>query len=262
MNYFSGIRYLRYLFISRHSRGQGIHSPFVFDLVSRVFRNKIDPAIVLRNEDIRKKLKSDNRKIRVTDMGAGSVKMKGNLRKICEIARNSAVPQKYCKLLANIAGEFGNSSIIELGTSLGMSTMYMAAARPDTVVYTIEGCPSVSEIARYNFSIAGLENINLLTGSFDEMLPVLKEQGVKPGLVFIDGNHRKEPVLKYFNQIIEMTDNDSVVVIDDIHLSNEMEQAWSEIRKMKNISFTIDINRMGIIFFRKGMTHFDYVIKY
>ena len=85
-----------------------------------------------------------------------------------------------------MAGEFGNSSIIELGTSLGMSTIYMAAARPDTVVYTIEGCPSVSEIARYNFSIAGLENINLLTGSFDEMLPVLKEQGVKPGLVFVD----------------------------------------------------------------------------
>jgi predicted O-methyltransferase YrrM len=94
------------------------------------------------------------------------------------------------------------------------------------------------------------------------MLPVLKEQGVKPGLVFVDGNHRKGPVLKYFSQIIEMTDNDSVVIIDDIHLSKEMEQAWSEIRKMKNISFTIDINRMGIIFFRKGMTHFDYVIKY
>ncbi len=262
MNFFSGIRYLRYLLISRHFRGHGIHSPFVFDLVSRIFRNKINPAIVLLTEDIRKKLRADKRDILVTDLGAGSAKMKGNLRKVSEIARYSAVPQKYCNLLANMAVEFGNRSILELGTSLGMSTMYLAAARPDTPVYTIEGCPAVSAIARDNFSIAGLENISLLNGSFEDMLPVLREQGVKPGLVFIDGNHRKEPVLKYFSYIMEMTDNDSVVIIDDIHISEGMEEAWSEISKMDKVSCTIDICRMGIVFFRQGMSHFNYVIKY
>lgn len=262
MNFFSGIRYLRYLLISRHFRGYGIHSPFVFDLVSRLFRNKINPAIVLITEDIRKKLSADKRKIQVTDMGAGPANKKGNLRKVSEIARNSTVPPKYCNLLANMAGKFGNRSIVELGTSFGMSTMYMAAARSDTVVYTIEGCPAISAIARDNFSVAGLENIRLLNGSFDDMLPLLKDQSVKPGLVFIDGNHRKEPVLKYITLIMEMTDNESVVIIDDIHLSEEMEEAWSEIVRMKSVSFTIDIFRMGIVFFRQGMNHFDYIIRY
>ena len=262
MNFFYSIRFLRYLLISRHIRGHGIHSPFVFDLVARVFRNKINPAIVLNIENIRKKRNTDKRRIHVADLGAGSVRMKNNLKRISDITKYSAVPAKYCSLLANMAQEFGNNSIVELGTSLGLSTMYMAAQRPDTVVYTIEGCPVLSKIAEENFNIAGLENIRLLNGSFDDKLPELIDNGVNPGLVFIDGNHRKEPVLKYFARITEMINMDSVVIIDDIHLSEEMEEAWSEIRKMKNVSFTIDIFRMGMVFFRKGMNHFDYIIKY
>ena len=262
MNFFYSIRYLRYLLISRHIRGHGIHSPFVFDLVNRIFRNKINPAIVLVIENIRKKRCTDNRQIQVTDLGAGSVRIKGNLRKVSEIAVNSAVPSKYCYLLANMAGRFGNTSIVELGTSLGLSTMYMAAMRPDSVVYTIEGCPVLCSVAKENFNIAGLDNIELLNGSFDEILPELTGRGISPGLVFIDGNHRKEPVLRYFTQISGMINKDSVVIIDDIHLSEEMEEAWTEIRKMKNVSFTIDIFRMGIVFFRQGMNHFDYIIRY
>ena len=256
------VKYLKYSLFSHHKKGHGIHSPFVFDLVARVFRNKINPAIVLNIENIRKKRNTDKRRIHVADLGAGSVRMKNNLKRISDITKYSAVPAKYCSLLANMAQEFGNNSIVELGTSLGLSTMYMAAQRPDTVVYTIEGCPVLSKIAEENFNIAGLENIRLLNGSFDDKLPELIDNGVNPGLVFIDGNHRKEPVLKYFARITEMINMDSVVIIDDIHLSEEMEEAWSVIRKMKNVSFTIDIFRMGMVFFRKGMNHFDYIIKY
>jgi predicted O-methyltransferase YrrM len=262
MNFFNFLRYLKYLLISRHIRGHGIHSPFVFDLVSKIFRNKINPDIVLVIENIRKKRSIDKQKINITDLGVGSVRLKDNVRKVSEIAVNSAVQSKYCYLLANMAREFGSNSIVELGTSLGFSTMYMAAMRPDSIVYTIEGCPVLCTLAKENFNIAGLYNIELLNGSFDDRLPELIDRGISPGLVFIDGNHRKDPVLRYFKLITGSINKDSVVIIDDIHLSGEMEAAWSEIRKMKNVSFTIDIFRMGIVFFRQGMNHFDYIVRY
>ncbi len=150
---------------------------------------------------------ADKRIITVRDLGSGSGSLKKNMRKVSDIASHSPVTAKYGRLLSNMAAEFGKPGIIELGTSLGISAMYMAASCPDAMVYTIEGCPETARIARKNFIDAGLENITLKEGSFDEILPSILSEGVKPGLVFIDGNHRKEPVMKYFNMIAEISDH-------------------------------------------------------
>jgi len=262
MIFFTASKYLKYILLSRHKKGHGIHSPFIFDLVSRVFRNKIDNDIVCSIRKVRKRLISDRRSIIVNDLGAGSEKFKTNIRKVSDIARYSPVPSKYGALLSNLASEFGKPLIVELGTSFGVSTLYMAAACPDTLVYTIEGCPAIAEIADQNFNSAGFTNIKLLTCSFDEALPLVDEAGIKPGLVFIDGNHRKDPVLKYFNYFAEMSDNKTVIVIDDIYYSKEMGEAWTKIKLNEKVSATIDIFRMGIVFFREGINHHDYTIRY
>lgn len=262
MFFYRASKYLKYILLSQHKKGHGIHSPFIFDLVSRVFRNKIDHDIVCCIRKIRKRMISDQRSIIVNDLGAGSEKLKTSIRKVSDIARYSPVPEKYGILLSNLASEFGKPLIVELGTSLGISTMYMAASCLDAVVYTIEGCPAIAGIADQNFKSAGLTNIKLLTGSFEEMLPLVAETDVRPGLVFIDGNHRKEPVLKYFNRIADMSDNKTVVVIDDINYSKEMEEAWDEIKLNERVSVTVDIFRMGIVFFRQGINHCDYTIRY
>jgi len=262
MTFFSAAKYLKYTIISKHKYGYGIHSPFVFDLVTRVFRNKIDADIVCCIEKVRKKLITDRRSIVVNDLGTGSEKLKSNKRKVSDIARYSSVPEKYGILLSNIAAEFGNPLIVEFGTSFGISTMYMASACSDTTLNTMEGCPEISQIAIANFKEAGLNNINVLTGSFDEKWSDAISAGIKPGLVFIDGNHRKEPVLKYFNQISEISDNKTVVIIDDIYFSKEMESAWNEIKHSENVTLTIDIFRMGIVFFREGISYQNYTIRY
>jgi predicted O-methyltransferase YrrM len=247
---------------SGHRKGHGIHSPFVFDLVSRVMRNKIDQDIVLKIENMRKKNISDDRIISVQDLGGGSSRMKSSLRRVSDIAAYSAVPRKYGRLLSNMASEFGKPDIIELGTSLGISTMYMATASPGSVVHTIEGCPSTAEIAKENFEYAGINNVHLINGSFDDIIPELRKKSVKPGLVFIDGNHRKEPTLKYFEEMADLSDKNNVIIIDDIHISEEMEEAWTLIKKHKKVTLTVDIFRMGFVFFREGMNRYNYVIKY
>jgi predicted O-methyltransferase YrrM len=262
MSFFTTAKYLRYILLSGHKKGHGIHSPFVFDLVSRVFRNKIDPDIVFSIEKIRKKMISDKRTICVNDLGSGSEKMKTNLRKVSDIARYTPVPEKYGVLLSNLAAEFGSTLILEFGTSFGISTMYMAASCSGAIVNTMEGCPALSEIARSNFEEAGLNNIKLLTGEFDEVLPALLDKDIKPGLIFIDGNHRKKPTLEYFNRMVEISDNKTVIVIDDIYYSKEMEEAWTYIKRSEKVSVTVDLFRMGVVFFREGMNHNDYIIRY
>ncbi len=262
MIFFRLLKYLNYFLHARHRRGHGIHSPFVFDLVSRIFRNKIDSAIVCNIEKVRKRLKSDRRSITVTDFGTRAGTMKANLRKVSDIAKYSSVPKKYGLLLANMAAEFGNQFIVEFGTSFGISTMYMAASCSEAVIYTMEGCPASAEIANNNFRQADMSNIKILRGSFDESLPEITVTGKKPGLVFIDGNHRKEPVLEYFKKITEISDSKTVIIIDDIYYSGEMAEAWTEIKSFENVSVTIDICRMGIVFFRKGINKNNYIIRY
>jgi predicted O-methyltransferase YrrM len=245
MIFSQSVKYLSYILLSRHKWGHGIHSPFVFDLVSRVFGNRIDPSIAIAVEQVRKKMLSDKRSINVHDLGSHSELLYSNHRKVKEIARYSPVPMKYGKLLSNMAAEFGNPLIIELGTSMGISAMYMALSNKETAVYTIEGCPETAEIARQNILIAGLDNIKIFEGMFEDVLSELATRGIKPGLVFIDGNHRKEPVKKYFSQITEFSGPKTVIIIDDINYSKEMAEAWEEIKLHEKVSISIDIFKIG-----------------
>ncbi|HPR12872.1 MAG TPA: class I SAM-dependent methyltransferase [Bacteroidales bacterium] len=261
MTFGTALKLMKYLLFSRHGKGHGIHSPFVFRVVKDVFRNKTVTQVVLTIEQIRKKNRSDSRTIDVLDLGAGSSKMKSNRRKVSDIAKYSPVPRKYGILLASMAGEFGPPAILELGTSLGISTLYLASGCPDSVVYTMEGCPQTSKIALENFSLSGFENIKLLTGSFDESLDIIRGT-ITPGLVFIDGDHRKESLLKYFNALTEISTPETVIMIDDIHSSQEMGEAWQIIKDHKKVSITIDIFRIGMVFFREGMSHTNYIIRY
>ena len=262
MIFFRAVKYLRYIFLARHRRGHGIHSPFIFDLVSRVFRNKTDGHVVCNIEKVRKRLLSDRRLLTINDLGSGKDRRTTNIRKVSEIARNSPVPSKYGQLLSNLASEFGKSAILELGTSIGISTMYISNGSPESVIYTIEGSDEIALIAVRNFTEAGLNNIISLIGSFDEMLPVVFGKGIKPGMVFIDGDHRKEAVLRYFSKIAEVSDNNTVIVIDDIYHSREMEEAWNVIKLNENVSVTVDVFRMGIVFFRRGINHHNYIVRY
>jgi predicted O-methyltransferase YrrM len=181
---------------------------------------------------------------------------------VSDIARYSAVPEKYGLLLASMAAEFGKTVILEFGTSFGISTMYMASRSGKALLYSMEGCPAIAEIAKSNFKEAGLNNIRLYVGSFSENLPGILSQLSSPGLIFIDGDHRKEPLLGYFEKLAEISDNNTVIIIDDIYYSREMEEAWIEIRQHERVSVTIDIYRMGIVFFRKGIGRNNYLVRY
>jgi predicted O-methyltransferase YrrM len=255
-------KYLRYKLFSRHKYGHGIHSPFVFNLITSVFRNKTGGDFVYRIESLRRRMLKDDTIVNVTDLGSGSKHMEGNRRKISDIAKYSSIPSKYGVLLASMSSEFGAGNIIELGTSLGISTLYLASGNRDSRVISIEGSEELSAIARSNFMAADLSNIEILSGSFDENLRVIKEREIRPGLVFIDGDHRKDSVIRNFSYIAGFSGSDTVIIVDDIHSSEEMDESWEWIKSHEGVTITIDLFRMGLVFFRTGVTRSDYVIRY
>lgn len=262
MDFFLTAGYLKYFIFSRHRKGHGLHSPFLYNLVSEIFRNKIEPDIVSNIEKTRKKLLSDHRFITINDPGAGSRMMKTSQRRISDIVKYSAVPAKYGNLISNLAATCGSRTILELGTSLGISSMYLASQNKEAKVITIEGCKALCVEASENIKQAGFTNISVVNGSFDDTLRTLSAEGDPPGIVFIDGDHRKESVLRNFKKITEFTGPGTVVIIDDINYSRDMAEAWSEIKRDPLVTLSVDVFRLGVLFFRQGITSGNYVIRY
>lgn len=204
-------------------------------------------------DDLRYELLKEKEKIKVNDLGAGSSVTKSEQRRICDITRHSAIPEKYGKILFRLINYFESKTIIELGTSLGIGTMYLATPSSKNKVITIEGSKPSAAFANAIFEEFELNNIELQIGNFDEQLPLTLEAIEKLDFVFFDGNHRYTPTINYFNQCLEKATEKSIFVFDDIYWSKEMTNAWKQIIAHPKVSLSIDLYRMGIVFFDKEL---------
>lgn len=246
-------KYLQYYFTSSSSKGHGIHSPFVFSFIKDVLNDRKKKDAFGAIEKIRGSLLNTDSIIEVKDFGTGSSKTKTDRRSVKTIASSSLKKKKYSSLLARIATYYRAQSMLELGTSLGITTSYLATANPAATIYTLEGSKNIALIAQNNFDKLGLQNIQMLQGDFEETLPELLSKIKKLDLIFVDGNHRKEPTLKYFDWLIEKINKHSVFIFDDIHWSKEMEDAWKEIQDHPFVTLTIDLFFIGVVFFNNDL---------
>ncbi len=237
-----------------------INSPFVFNLVTNVIYVNQGYYSFKKIEKLRKQLLTSNNKISCTNMGAGST-ITSN-KTVGNIAKNSAKSAKQAQLLFRLVNFFEPETIIELGTSLGISTAYLASANSKTPVITIEGCEEAAEIAKQNFKHLKLKNIEQVVGNFDGIFPKLLKARKKIDLIYIDGNHRKQPTIKYFQQCLEKVNEDSVLIFDDIYWSDEMMQAWKEIKNNDQVIVTIDLFYIGIVLFRKEQAKQHFMIRF
>ena len=245
-------KYIRYYLGAANGKGHGTHSPFVFDFIIHVLNDDKHYDIYDKAEAIRLKMLRDTRQISVDDFGAGSTVLSARSRKVSDIARSSLKPKKYAQLIFRIARYYQCRHIIELGTSLGITSCYLAAAGEDVALHTLEGATTIANIARENFKEAGLNNIYLVQGNFEQTLPALINEQGPPDLVFIDGNHRKTPTLAYFEMFRNKAHENTILIFDDIHWSEEMEEAWQEIIACPGVTCSIDLFFIGIVFFRKN----------
>lgn len=228
----------------------GVHSPFVFDLYHNVLHHTGHFPAYDHVEALRDALLQDERALQVTDLGAGSKSIRQKSRKVKAIARTSAKPAKYGQLLFRLANHFQPQTILELGTSLGITTCYLAEARKTGRIYTFEGCPNIARTARENIAKGNYGNVKVVEGNLDKTLAQQVAQIQELDFAFLDGNHRYGPTLRYFESCLAKSHAQTVLVLDDIYWSGEMKKAWQEIKRHPQVRQTVDLYSVGLVFFR------------
>lgn len=262
MNFRFAFKYLKYRLFAKHKGGHGIHSPFVYNLLTNIIEDETPFYSFEKIESYRNSLLKDSANIEVTDLGAGSKVNKSNVRKINKIAKHGITQKKYAQLLFRLIHHFKPHNILELGTSLGVTSLYLATPNTKSNVYTIEGCPNIAKIASKIFTINNTSNIKQFVGNFDNVLPDVLHEAKQVDFVYFDGNHRKEPTVNYFNLCLNHIGDNTIFVFDDIHWSKGMEEAWNEIKTHEKVKVSIDLFFMGIILFKKELQKQDYIIKF
>lgn len=243
---------------SRH----GTHSPFVYKLTDEViydFSSKTDYKSI---EAQRKKLFNDDSEVLVTDFGAGSHLNKNRKKKVSQIAKNALKTPRLAQLIYRLAKDNHPSSLIELGTCLGITTAYLSRACPEADIITIEGCPQTAKKAYQNFQDLDICNVELQVGNFDGLFPQVISQAEKIDFVYIDGNHRKEATLNYFKWCLPKVHEGSLLIFDDIYWSKGMKEAWEEIKAHPQVTVTVDLFWIGLVYFKKGQAKEHFKIKF
>ena len=267
--------WLRHQLTAWNTGGEGVHSPYLFEWVRMVMMDKNAYYIWGEIERCREKMLRDERELEFVDYGSGKLKGEngklkgenGERRRVCDIARRSLAKRKYAQMLSRLVNwlgashslengsgtayslEFRGLTIVELGTSLGVTTAYMAAMDSRNRVVTFEGCEAVANIAKENWKALNINNIECRVGEIDveELVGDIERLDV----AFIDANHTYVSTCEYFDILAGIVHEKSVIVVDDIHYTEEMEKAWKAICADERVTSTIDLYQMGLVFFDK-----------
>jgi predicted O-methyltransferase YrrM len=241
-----------------------VHSPFLYQMICEVIRNNKPVEGEDKIEMLRKECLQNRSIIFKTDFGtgaggSGSKKYPVTVR---SVARRSLASRKEARRLSRMVSFVHAGRILELGTSLGITTAYLAKANPGARIITLEGCPELSKMASNHFSGLDLKNITVRVGRFEDTLGPSLEELEKVDLVFIDGNHRGEALLNYFNRCLGHANNNTVIVIDDIHASPSMERAWETICRDERVRVSLDLFYSGWVFLRKESSKQHFKLRY
>ncbi|OOV18753.1 O-methyltransferase [Flavobacterium sp. LM4] len=251
--------YLKFLWKSKNEHG--VHSPFVFNLLTKCFYDKKSKPEYSTLNNYRKSFLENKNFINVTDFGAGSKVFKSNKRQISKIAKTAGISKKRAELLFRVTNYFEPKNILEIGTSLGLATSALALGNPKAKIITLEGCLQTAnqcqlQLQRFNFN-----NVENVISEFELYLNNLKPETLNFELIYFDGNHSKKATLAYFDLLLPTIENDSVWIFDDIHWSSEMEEAWEIIKKHPKVTVTIDTFQWGFVFFRHEQEKEHFVIR-
>jgi predicted O-methyltransferase YrrM len=251
--------YLKFLWYSKNEHA--VHSPFVFSLLTKCFYDKKSKPEYAILKKYRKSLLENKNFIEVTDFGAGSRVFKSNRRQISKIAQTAGISPKRAELLFRVTNYFKPEKILEIGTSLGLATAALALGNPKAKVVTIEGCPNTANVAQNQLTEFDYHNVENVISEFESFLISENIQATNYDLIYFDGNHSKKATLEYFELLLPTINNDSVWIFDDIHWSEDMEEAWKMIKTHPQVKVTIDTFQWGFVFFRREQPKEHFIIR-
>lgn len=249
---------LQYVLRAHYRKGHWVHSPFTFHTLNYVIFEQTPYYNFLTIENLRQQLQHNNTPLKLQPLGTSKTKTTTVAREL----KNSAKSPRLAQLLQRLCASNQSHYIIELGTNLGLSTAYLASNNSNSQVYTLEGQPELCQMARQSFKQLHLDNIKIIEGNINNTLPRLIQQIPQIDLLFIDANHQYQATLDYYNLAKSKVHKNTIIIFDDIHWSEGMQQAWNEIRQDPDIRLSIDIFHMGIVWFNTDIPKQHYIVAF
>jgi predicted O-methyltransferase YrrM len=276
--YYSLKQYLK--FLARSKNQHGVHSPFVYELVTQCFYDIRHFMDYERLGQFRRELVKSDKVLQVTDLGSGSRvdQLNKSSKKVQSMLRHAGASKKKQRLLYRLGAYFKPAQILELGTHLGMGTTALSLGAKPKRIITVEGCPETAQYTQNNLSHWSQNNpelsaIELLNNNFEDFLNEFQDlqdiQNSKMALnshatfdlIYLDGHHDGPATLSYFESLKKYTRDTTVLIIDDIHWSAGMSDAWQHIIKDPKVSVSIDTFFCGFLFFHPTQAKEDFVIR-
>jgi len=233
--------------------------------LAATLRNDItteEKAWIARIASLREELVSSSAEISIVDYGAGSPDLsptdaemyRGKVvtRTVGAVCRSGSKSHFWALLLFKLIREYRPTTCLELGTCLGISAAYQAAAlklNQGGRLVTLEGASSLASLAERHLEALGLDNVSVAVGRFRDTLPKVLHQLRPIDYAFIDGHHAENATLAYFSEIAPFLSDRAVLVLDDISWSEGMRRAWKAIEADKMVRTSVDLQRMGICMF-------------
>lgn len=250
-------RYFRHFIDAKNTKGHGIHSPYLYRFTHNAIYEKNPFYVFSEIETLRENLHFDDCMLSIKDYGTGNDRE----MKVSEVAKQSLKKPRWAQVLFRVAHFTKAKNILELGTSLGLSTSYMASVSSDVRCITLEGSSEIAKIARENFEKLLIKNIELIEGNIDDTLPVALQKLESLDLVYFDANHSFDATMRYFEQCLKHIHAETVFIFDDIYWSKEMLKAWNTIRRSEKVTASIDLFQFGIVFFNPSYPKRTYKMK-
>ncbi|MGV6829969.1 MAG: O-methyltransferase [bacterium] len=241
------LQYIKFLF--KASNQHGVHSPFIYRLITEGLYQKIEDSILKKLFNYKLQLQKNSTRLEVNDHGAGSKRMATSKRSIAQIAKISGSSRKKIALLYRLSNYFQPEKILELGTSLGIGTYALHQGCRQSHITTIEGASEIASFTKGNFRNRAIDKVEFINNTFDDALKTLENQSFD--LIFFDGHHTYEATLNYANKLLQTHSNNSVWIFDDIYWSKEMTLAWKVIKEIPEVTVTVDLFYFGLVFFRQ-----------
>lgn len=248
--------------ISRLSREDDPASKSLAKVLRETLQNRPTPeekVWIERIESLRNELNSSTDQVTLVDYGAGlpgaslgnhkTREGKVIIKTIGNVCRTASKPYMWSFLLLNLIRELKPSVCLELGTCLGISASYQAAALKMNQagrIVSLEGAESLATLAKGHFQALGLDNVDVVVGRFENTLEQVLKEYEPLDYVFIDGHHQEQATLAYFKQVIPFLSERTVLVFDDISWSDGMKRAWNTIKAHESIKICLDLVYVGI----------------
>jgi predicted O-methyltransferase YrrM len=250
--------YINYWIKGKHRHG--VHSPFVYDFNDKCLRLQVPKEVMSIYSNYYRQLVKSDELITIEDFGAGSKKL-GNIRKVSSIAKVSGSTAKYAKLIYRIVNFYQPRHILELGTSLGLSTLMMRLGNQDAKIDTVEGCAQTLKITQQEFPLHHNVKIDFNRSTFDTYLTKV-DKSKQYDFVFIDGDHRGKSVLNILDSLTPLIHDETIILLDDIRWTEDLQSMWEQLIITDRYHLNIDLFKMGVIVPRKHQATESFVIRY